>query len=197
MVAFFERFDQITKMTGTPLDRLTDAAASQPQRPSREPTLCGDIDIRIARDGTWFYHGSPIGRKPLVKLFSTVLRLDENGDYWLQTPVEKARIRVEDAPFAALEMTVEGTGPEQVLSFRTNVDEWATASADHPIRVGRSVTGEPAPYVMIRDGLEALIVRSVFYDLVELATPSDSDPAVLGVWSGGEWFRLGSAESDT
>lgn len=162
------------------------------------PELCGDIDIRIGRDGTWFYHGSPIGRKPLVKLFAGVLRRDEAGDYWLVTPAEKARIRVEDAPFTAVEMQVTGAGESQNLSFRTNVDENLTAGPTHPIRVEIDPeTGEPAPYVLVRDGLEALIVRSVFYDLVEIGVEERHDGhTVLGVWSGGEFFPIGRLEDE-
>ncbi len=149
--------------------------------------------MRIARDGTWFYHGSPIGRKPLVKLFAGVLRRDEDGEFWLETPVEKARIRVDDAPFTAVEMFVEGAGTERRLRFRTNVDDIVTLDEDHPLRVAVDVeTGEPAPYLTVRDGLEALIVRSVFYDLVELGDEqAGADGPVLGVWSRGGFFALG------
>ena len=158
------------------------------------PFLSGDIDIRIGRDGTWFYHGSPIGRKPLVKLFASVLRRDEAGDYWLQTPVEKARIQVDDAPFVAIEMTVTGTGCDQCLSFRSNLDETVQAGADHPLRFTfDDATGEPSPYVLIRPGLDALIARAVFYDLVDLAE-EDANTHMLGVWSGGCFFPLGPTE---
>ena len=155
--------------------------------------FCGDIDMRIARDGTWFYHGSPIGRKQLVKLFSTVLTRDSSGDYWLETPVEKCRIQVEDAPFLAVEMSVEGSGVNQRLQFRTNVDDNVIAGAAHPIRVAIDpVTEEPSPYVLVRGALEALIARAVFYDLVELAAEDGRDGDVrFGVWSDGEFFPLG------
>lgn len=176
-------------MTGSPLERLKNAATASPS--DREPTLCGDIDLRINRDGTWFYHGSPIGRKPLVKLFSTVLRRDENGEYWLQTPVEKARIQVEDAPFVAVEMVVEGSGADQNLRFRTNVDDWVMASEQHPLWLAESVDGELAPYLHVRDRLDALIARSVYYDLVELAEP-DPTGGSWRVRSGGTWLPLGS-----
>jgi hypothetical protein len=162
-------------------------------RAANEPELCGDIDLRIARDGTWFYHGSPIGRKPLVKLFASILRRDEAGEYWLVTPAERCRIQVDDAPFTAVEMSVAEPGPNQALSFRTNIDEIVIAGADHPIRVVTDrATGEPSPYVLARDGLEALIVRAVFYDLVELAVEREVAGArVLGVWSGGIFFPIG------
>ena len=157
------------------------------------PQLCGDIDMRIGRDGTWFYHGSPIGRKQLVKLFAGVLHRDGDGDYWLETPVEKCRIRVDDAPFTAVEMFVDGAGSDQRISFRTNLDEKVIADAAHPIRVAVDMeTSEPSPYVWLRDGLEALIVRAVFYDLVELGEEAEIDgEIVLGVWSCGQFFSIG------
>ena len=166
--------------------------------PAGGPQMCGDIDMRISRDGTWHYMGSPIGRKPLVKLFSSVLKRDEAGDFWLVTPAEMCRITVEDAPFAAVEMTVEGRGRGQALIFRTNVDEIVTAGSDNPVRVEIDPdTGEPALYVMIRDGLEALITRSVFYDLVELAVVREqAGVSVMGVWSDGAFFGIGSAEDE-
>ena len=162
------------------------------------PELCGDIDIRIGRDGTWFYHGSPIGRKPLVKLFASVLQRDESGDYWLITPAEKARIRVDDAPFTAVEMIVSGSGEAQTLSFRTNIDEILIAGPDHPIRVDIDPgTDEPAPYLRVRGGLEALIVRAVFYDLVEIGVEHEVDgKRVLGVWSDGAFFTIGPVGDD-
>lgn len=152
--------------------------------------VCGEIDIRIDRNGLWHYQGSPIGRKELVKLFSTVLKKDENGDYWLETPVEKGRIQVEDAPFIATLMTVEGKGRKQALHFETNVGDRMTADADHPIRVETDPqTQEPSPYVTVRDNLEAKIARAVFYDLVDLAGKQEGR---FGVWSAGEFFPLGS-----
>lgn len=160
--------------------------------------MCGDIDMRIARDGTWYYMGSPIGRKPLVKLFASVLNRDEAGDFWLITPAEMCRITVDDAPFAAVEMTVDGQGRDQVLTFRTNIDEIVTAGTDNPVRVEIDPdTREPAPYVMVRDGLEALITRSVFYDLVELAEMRvQGGTSVMGVWSNGVFFEIGSTEDE-
>ncbi len=158
-----------------------------------DPPFCGDLDMRIARDGTWFYMGSPIGRKRLVRLFSTVLRHDDDGRYYLVTPVEKIGITVDDAPFVAVEMTVEGRGEDQVLRFRSNVGDWVTADAEHPIRVALDDrTGEPRPYVLMRDRLEALIARSVYYDLVDLGVERKQDgERVFGVWSSGAFFTLG------
>jgi hypothetical protein len=160
--------------------------------------FCGDIDIRIARDGTWFHEGSPIGRKPLVKLFATVLSRDEGGDYWLVTPVERARIRVDDAPFVAIDVDREGKGRDQRLVFRTNVDDVVAAGPDHPIRVAfRGPRREPAPYLLVRDRLEALIGRAVYYRLVDMGTEEAVDGvATLGVWSGGRFFPLGPLDDD-
>ena len=155
---------------------------------------CGDFDIRIAADGTWHYRGSPIGRLPLVRLFASVLKRDAAGDYWLETPVERGRIQVDDAPFVAVELDVEGTGRAQRLHFRTNIDDRITADRQHPIQVRATVgvgddTGRP--YIRLRDGIEALIARPVYYALVNLAEEQPVEGrAQLGVWSGGEFFSL-------
>lgn len=164
-----------------------------PSGPPGGPQMCGDIDMRIVRDGTWHYMGSPIGRKPLVKLFASVLQRDESGDFWLVTPAEMCRIQVEDAPFTAVEMTIEGEHEHQALIFRTNLDEIVTAGPNNPIRVQTHPdTREPAPYILVRDGLEALIVRSVFYDLVEIGEERPGDPGgMFGIWSRGEFFEIG------
>jgi hypothetical protein len=156
-----------------------------------EPESCGEIDIRIARDGTWFYHGSPIGRKPMVKLFASVLRRNSDGSYWLVTPAERVRIQVDDAPFVAVALAVEGDGKLARLLFTTNVEETVTAGPDHPIRVAFDpVTAEPAPYVTVHDGLEALISRAVYYELVERGEIQGDR---FGVWSDGAFFSLGEA----
>jgi hypothetical protein len=156
---------------------------------------CGDFDMRIARDGTWFYRGSPIGRKPLVKLFSTVLRR-ENGEFWLVTPAERGRILVDDAPFVAVAVDAAGTGMDRRLTFRTNVDDEVIADAAHPIRVAAdSPRGESVPYVTVRNGLEARILRPVYYHLVELGEFAIIDGVEqLGVWSAGIFFPLGRIE---
>ena len=120
----------------------------------------GDIEMRIARDGTWFYQGTPIKRERLVRLFASVLMRDEAGEYWLKTPVEKARIQVEDAPFLAVGMTVEGRGSGQRLIFRTNLGEEVTAGPEHRLRIEEDPeSGEPRPYVALRDGLGALLTN--------------------------------------
>ncbi len=161
------------------------------------PEFCGDIDMRIARDGTWYYLGSAIGRQAMVKLFATVLKR-EGEDFFLVTPVEKIGIRVDDAPFVAVELDLRGKGVSRVILFRTNVGDVVEAGPDHPIRVETDeVTGEPSPYVLVRDRLEALIARPVFYELVTLGTVRESeDGKVMGVWSGGEFFTLGALGDD-
>ena len=177
-------------------ERLAEGTAVGKDHGAGPDASCGDFDMRIARDGTWYHEGSPIGRLPLVKLFSTVLHKDENGEFWLITPVEKGRIAVDDAPFTAVELTATGAGSAQVLSFRTNVDDIVTAGPDHPIRVAEDpASGEPSPYILIRDRLEALILRPVFYQLVELGEEREVDGRqVLGVSSGGTFFPLGAME---
>ncbi len=150
-----------------------------------DPPFCGDLDIRIARDGTWFYLGTPIGRQRLVRLFASILKR-EDGRFFLVTPVEKVGITVEDAPFVAVDFTAHGTGRGQRLVFETNVGDRAEAGPDNPIRlVIDPATGEPAPYVHVRRGLEARIDRKSFYRLVDLAAEEAGE---LGVWSGGRFF---------
>jgi uncharacterized protein len=155
------------------------------------PPFCGDLDMRIARDGTWFYLGTPIGRPALVKLFSNILKL-EGGKYYLVTPVEKVGITVDDAPFVAVDFSVVGTGEAQVLQFETQVGDKVPAGPDHPIRVVRDPqSGEPSPYVMVRAGLEALIDRKSFYRLAELGVHKPHDGAEwFGLWSGGQFFPM-------
>lgn len=132
------------------------------------PDFCGDLDMEIRRDGTWFYLGTPIGRMPLVQLFSTVLRKDADGRTYLVTPVEKVGIRVVDAPFVAVEMNASGTGRDRVITFRTNVGDVVEAGPDHPLRfVDEDETGGLKPYVLVRGRLEALVARPVMYELVE------------------------------
>jgi hypothetical protein len=158
-------------------------------------TDCGDFDIRIARDGTWFYKNSPIGRPALVKLFASVLKRDADGGYWLETPVERGRIVVEDAPFVAVEATFDGAGEQQQLTLRTNIDARVTVGAGHPLVLRGNLAEEPRPYVVLDGGVEALIARSAFYTLVEHTVPRVVDGVkMLGVWSGGEFFALGPDE---
>jgi len=183
-----------------PIDALFDqlsALEADKRRPpvaSWQPSRVGRIDIRIAADGAWYHEGNPIRRLPLVKLFASILRKDPDG-FCLVTPAEKLLIEVEDAPFIAIDMEVKGAGRDQSLLFLTNVDDCTIADAAHPIRVA-SNTGEPRPYVMIRDGLEALISRPVYYRLIERALQETSDDeseqgAEVAVYSGGSRFVLG------
>jgi hypothetical protein len=155
------------------------------------PPFCGDIDMRIARDGTWFYLGTPIGRAPLVKLFSSILRR-EGDAYFLVTPVEKVGIRVDDAPLLAVDFAVSGEGATQSLRFITKTEDEVTASAENPLRVDRDLqTAEPAPYIHVRAGLWALIDRKSFYRLVDLGCHHDHDgQSWFGLWSEGCFFPM-------
>ena len=155
------------------------------------PQFCGDIDMRIGRDGTWFYQGTPIGRPALVKLFSNIL-WREGERYFLVTPVEKVGITVDDAPFVAVDASVEGAGAEQRIIFTTQTGDVTTAGPDRPIRVHRDPeTGEPAPYVLVRRNLEALIDRKTFYRLVDLGEHAEHDGARwFGLWSSGVFFPI-------
>ena len=153
------------------LEALISRAAAQgkglPPVDKWNPDFCGDLDIEIRADGTWFYMGTPIGRQPLVRLFSTVLRKDSDGKTYLVTPVEKVGIRVEDAPFLAVELNVSGEGNSQIMTFRTNVGDVIEASADNPLRfVVDEANGGLKPYVLVRGRLEALLARPVMYELV-------------------------------
>lgn len=154
---------------------------------------CGDLGIRIDRDGRWFYHGSPIGRKEMVCLFASLMSRAEDGSYWLIAPDEMGTITVEDVPFLAVEMFTCGCGRDQVVSFRTNVDELVTVDADHPLRIVECPeTGEPLPYVYLRDGLEARLTRSVYYELVGLGFEEKvGGDDLYGLWSSGTFFPLG------
>jgi uncharacterized protein len=154
------------------------------------PPFCGDIDMRIAQDGTWYYMNSPIGRKPLYTLFSRVLRRDADK-YFLVTPVEKCGIRVDDAPFVAVRMHVTGGGETQLLSFETNVDDHVAVNAAHPLRFADEAGTEGLkPYVMVRANLEALVSRALYYDLVALGTVRGE---WFGVWSAGTFFPMKKA----
>jgi hypothetical protein len=189
---------------------VTDYPPDQAPRASSGPTLPPEdgppedgppedagreLGLRIAADGDWLYRGSPIRRMKLVRLFASVLRREGDGSYWLVTPVERGRIAVEDAPFVAIELARTGQGRQQQLRVRTNLDEWVPIGPRHPIRLRRPagvVAGSgPAPYVEVRDGLEARIARSVYYELVELAEERFVEGRVrIGVWSEGDFFAL-------
>ncbi|MDD2877888.1 MAG: DUF1285 domain-containing protein [Acidiphilium sp.] len=171
-------------------------ASAGPDR--HAPVDCGDLPFIIRRDGTWLYRGSPIGRKSMVCLFASVLKRNADGEFLLETPAERGRIAVEDAPFVAVGLDWSGEGRSQVLQFRTNIDQVIIAGADHPLRVAHDLlTCEPTPYLHVRAGaggfpIEARICRSVYYELVALAEPGIKfGKRVLGVWSQGRFFSLG------
>ncbi len=197
----------LSSLPGNPVPGALPGEPQGPKGLTLKPgqVVCGELDMRIDRGGVWYYHGSPIGRKELVRLFSTVLRRDDAGDYWLITPAEAGRIAVEDAPFMAVELTRSGDGPDQVISFRTNVDDNVTVDADHPIRVDFDPkTAEPSPYVVLGGGIEARITRSVYYELVSFGGEKGGEEKdhekktggenTFGVWSSGVFFALGKLE---
>lgn len=152
------------------------------------PSHCGDSEMRIARDGTWFHQGSPIGRQAMVRLFSTILRREPDGRFVLVTPVEKLDIEVEDAPFVAVELKAEGEGRSASLAFRLNTGDLVMAGPDHPLRFEAGPEG-PHPYVRVRGGLDALVARPVYYELAEIALAGGDPP---GLWSGGAFFPMSS-----
>ncbi len=176
--------------------RSQDGQAPAPVE-SWDPPYCGDIGMAIKADGTWLYQGSPIGRIALVKLFARVLRRDADGRFFLVTPAEKVDVAVEDAPFLAVELQVDGEGPGQTLTFRTTLDDVVRCGPAAPLRFETEPgSGGLKPYVHVRGRLEALVSRALYYDLVELAVPrSEAEPDRLGVWSDGRWFELAAGEA--
>ena len=178
-----------TDLSGLSLAEIAKLAgeAKLPPVASWNPTHCGDSEMRIARDGTWFHQGSPIGRAAMVKLFSTILRREPDGSYVLVTPVEKLDIEVEDAPFVAVEVKSEGDGGARRLAFRLNTGDLIVAGAEHPLRFEDKADG-PHPYLLVRDGLEALVARSVYYELANAAIEEDGNPP--GLWSDGMFFPI-------
>ncbi|QUS38362.1 DUF1285 domain-containing protein [Tardiphaga alba] len=158
------------------------------------PDFCGDLDMRIASDGTWFYLGTPIGRPALVRLFSTILKR-EDGKYFLVTPVEKVGITVDDAPFLAVEMQKEQDASGTVLRFRTNVDDWVTCDAGHKLRFEEAEDGGLTPYLHVRADLWAKVTRAIYYDLVDMGEERMVDGAAMfGIASSGAFFAMADAE---
>lgn len=157
------------------------------------PPFCGELDMLIRKDGSWIHEGKLIRRQAMVELFASVLMLAEDGEYYLVTPVEKVRIKVEDCPFVILDMDVEGQNDSQALSFTTNVGEVVVAAKGHELRIDAD-SAEPHPVLHVRSGLYGLINRAVFYRLVELAqqVESPSGELVTGIWSSGEFFEIAS-----
>ena len=151
------------------------------------PLHCGDSEMRIARDGTWFHQGSPIGRVEMVRLFSTILRREADGGYVLVTPGEKLDIVIDDAPFTAVEVKTEGTGRDRSLAFRLNTGDLVVAGPEHGLRFEDRKDG-PHPYLHVRGGLEALVARPVYYELANMALDDGAEPP--GVWSGGAFFEM-------
>src|SRR4051794_2052534 len=185
-----EKTESSQRDAANPLRGLQEASKRKGPPPVHlwNPPFCGDLDMRIAQDGTWYYMNSPIGRKPLVKLFSSVLRRDEDGKFYLVTPVEKCGLKVDDAPFVAIRMQAEGEGQDQLIRFETNADDEVTIDAAHPLRVeGEAGTGGLKPYVLVRARLEALVSRALFYDLVGCGTVEGD---WFGVWSGGLFWPM-------
>jgi uncharacterized protein len=178
------------------ISRASRAGKGLPPVDRWNPDFCGDLDMEIRADGTWFYLGTPIGRMPLVQLFSTVLRKDEDGKTYLVTPVEKVGIRVEDAPFVAVEVNVSGKGDGQVLTFRTNVGDVVEAGPEHRLRFeDEPETGGLKPYLHVRGRLEALVARPVMYELVEHGEEIEIDGRkMFAVRSNGEAFPIMPAE---
>jgi uncharacterized protein len=185
--------DMIVKASADGIAASATAAARKGPPPVHlwNPPFCGDIDMRIARDGTWFHEGTPIGRAGLVKLFSGILKR-EGDKYFLVTPVEKVGIVVDDAPFLAVDFDVTGQGDAQALQFRTLTDDEMTAGKDHPIRVERDEkTGEPKPYIRVRTNLDALIDRKSFYRMIDLGAHAMHEGVRwFGIWSDGQFFPI-------
>lgn len=177
-------------------DLVSPAADGGLPVPLGDRDFCGDLEIRIDRNGVWHYQGSPISRPEMVSLFASTLVRDASGGYWMVTPSEMGRIEVEDVPFMAVELFHGGAGREQVLSIRTNIDEIVTIDDDHPLEVHTDPdTGEPSPYVEVREGIHARLVRSVYYEVVArgLEEKIDGEP-FYGVWSSGSFFVMGRLE---
>ena len=190
--------------------RTSGPEGQEPGKP-RSRVNCGRLDMRIARDGTWFYHGTPIGRKEMVRLFATILERRADGSFWLASPAEEGIIEVEDTPFLAVELLQSGSGREQSLSFRTNVDEIVPLDARHPLRMARGQVAAPQnqilhaphdeshgaiPYLLVRKGLEARLSRAVYYELVGLGVEERREGVPeYGIWSAGLFFPLGVSPS--
>lgn len=176
--------DQVQKL-------INEARSTQyPPVESWSPPHERDIGLKIDAAGRWFYQNSPIERAALVKLFASVLRREEDGRYALVTPVEKIWLDVEDAPLLAVEMAVQGAGPDQVIIMRTNVNDQVIIDGQHPIWIEDEDSDSPRPYIRVRGRIDALITRSLYYELVDKAVLGD-DPNILGVWSSGYFFKLG------
>jgi uncharacterized protein len=183
-------------LTAAARDAATKSTAGKGLPPVHlwNPPFCGDLDMRIAKDGTWFYMGTPIGRPALVRLFSTILKR-EDGKHFLVTPVEKVGIRVDDAPFLAVEMQKDSDGTGRLLRFRTNVDDWVACDSGHRLRFEAAADGGLTPYLHVRADLWAKVTRALYYDLVDMGEERVVDGhAMFGIESGGEFFAMADAE---
>jgi uncharacterized protein len=183
-----ERAPPPPTLSGLSIEEIARIAAAHPDPPVDRwnPPFCGDSGMCITRDGTWFHEGTPIRRPAMVRLFAGLLRREPDGAYMLVTPVEKLAIAVEDAPFVAVELTTDGRGRDRRLAFRLNTDRSVIADADHPLTVR-----DGRPYLQVRTGIDAAIVRPLYYELAELALGEGNDPP--GLWSNGAYFPLGTA----
>ena len=191
-----EEMQEGTSMLEALVARAGSHGKSLPPVEHWHPDFCGEIDMVIKRDGTWFYMGTPIGRAPLVRLFSTVLRKDDDGKTYLVTPVEKIEITVEDAHFVAVEMSPRGKGKDQVLTFRTNVGDVVEASDQNPLRFEIVEENQGVkPYLLVRGRLEALVSRAVMYDLIALGEDVEiDDVSVFSLRSNGAVFPIMSSD---
>ena len=181
-------------LTAAARDAASGAGKALPPVHLWNPPFCGDLDMRIGSDGTWFYMGTPIGRPALVRLFSTILKR-EDGKHFLVTPVEKVGIRVDDAPFLAVEMIRENDSRGELLRFRTNVDDWVGCDAAHRLRFETAADGGLMPYLHVRADLWAKVTRAIYYDLVDIGEERVVDGrAMFGIMSGGEFFAMADAE---
>jgi len=178
----------------TELNRLE--ASARAKQPARVPVDKGHFGISIDKDGVWSHGGTVFPRIQLARLFATVMKIDADGAYWLETPVERGKIDVADAPFVAVELAAHGKGVVQEIKFRDNLDGWTPLDAEHPLRIAfDAATDEPRPYVMVRNGLEARIARAVYYELADLVDETPKE-GMIGVWSFGHFHPLGPAEDN-
>ena len=193
MTNFEEKLTSLSSLSTLEKSDLESATNEKREKDKDGRFICGELNIKIDKEGRWHYNNSPIGRKALVKLFSSVIEKDKNDTYWLVTPAEKGQILVEDVPFMAVECEVNGTGEKQVLNFRTNIDDYVKAGGENPLffRVD-SDTDEPKPYILVRKNLEAKLTRSVFYQVVDLGVEELlKGERMFGVWSKTKFFVIG------
>ena len=193
MTNFEEKLTSLSSLSTLEKSDLESATNEKREKDKDGRFICGELNIKIDKEGRWHYNNSPIGRKALIKLFSSVIEKDKNDIYWLVTPAEKGQILVEDVPFMAVECEVNGSGEKQVLNFRTNIDDYVKAGGENPLffRVD-SDTDEPKPYILVRKNLEAKLTRSVFYQVVDLGVQElIKGERMFGVWSKTKFFVIG------